>query len=198
MCGWAQLEATASQLLPPLHLVVTRAHAIVVRAAQLQLSSTASSAPSVHDPALSSSTSEVTGTEGSGSQRRRLQRQLMLLLCPTALVSEDRDEVNEEDEIEQDLTVELALAALRSCVAVRRAQDVYLSSKHHEVAGSWADLESLLSFLLCRAPSRLHGAFPEQFGTFAAASRAEHHARQRGAAIRQLYEHTEAPHGLPG
>jgi len=53
---------------------------------------------------------------------------------------------------------------------------------------SWALLQALLGFLLATAPEQLYRAYPAEYGSFSAASRAEYAAKRLAGSIQSLYD----------
>mmetsp|Transcript_1670 Transcript_1670/g.4143 ORF Transcript_1670/g.4143 Transcript_1670/m.4143 type:complete len:357 (+) Transcript_1670:290-1360(+) len=83
--------------------------------------------------------------------------------------------------------VAVAMLLLRAAHELRATQDLHCGAQHLDTAKLLLDMQHALEFLLSVAPRQLFAAFPEQYGTFAKASKADHHLKQEHVRISSLY-----------
>ncbi|KAF5842718.1 hypothetical protein DUNSADRAFT_5485 [Dunaliella salina] len=156
------LVQRASQLLHPRHVVLARAHALLVDAcatilaASIQGQAFPDGGPTGHDHPKAPHDSSADGGQSPAGGR-------------------------ESD------PVAVAMLLLRAAHELRATQDLHCGAEHLDTAKLLLDMQHALEFLLSVAPRQLFTAFPEQYGTFAKASKADHQLKQEHKRISSLY-----------
>lgn len=94
-------------------------------------------------------------------------------------------------ELELNSNVNVAIAALQSCMELERLYAMFMPPMHYDRANVAEDLETLIGFLLSKNRKLLFAAFPKQYPHYAAASKGAFEAAQRKQKIRNLYDFAE-------